>query len=103
MPPSDEFDCSDWLLFEVRTRCDQSKTTLTRATDSSSASRIREGPGSPQSKLDCLCDGPLANVKRSPRYSPETEFSLPTVRKRGWCGLEYFHLTSQNRRGVNCS
>ena len=100
---SDEFDCSEWLLFEVRTHCDQSTTTLIRTADSSSSGRIGEGPGSSEGELDCcMRNGVPANLTSSHRYSPEMEFSLPTFRKRGWCGHEYSHLRSQNRHGVNC-
>lgn len=44
--PSDEFDCSNWLLFEVRTHCGNGATALTLETDSGSSSRFGEGPGS---------------------------------------------------------
>lgn len=44
--PSDNFDCGDWLLFEVRALSDRRTTLLMRGTDSGPSSWIGEGSGS---------------------------------------------------------
>lgn len=82
--------------------CGQSTTRLTRRIDSGSSSRIREGSGSSQGELGCLCDELDVNLECSRRYSPKVEFSSPTFRKRGWCGLECSHLGTRNRHGASC-
>lgn len=82
---SDDFDCGDWLLFEVRTRYGQRTALLIRGTDPSSSSWIREGSGSSQSELYGHCHACALDVTYFHRYSPGTEFSLLTSRKRGLC------------------
>lgn len=63
--PRDEFDCSDWLLFEVCTDHEKRATVIIGTIDSSPPSRLRESSGPSQGEPNRSC-GVRVSYERKP-------------------------------------